>query len=491
MSRSTISAKKINSLTLESKTTNQAEFLPSELKSLFGASNCRNLSYQWIVGVSTDTRTIEKNNIFIAIVGENHNGHDSIREAIKKFASVIFIERRYEQAILDEFPEFPFVIVDNTIEALGLLANFHRRKFAIPIIAIGGSNGKTTTKELTAYLLSQKYTVLKTYRNYNNLIGVPLTLLNISPQHSCVVVEIGTNTYGEIEKLSTIVEPTHGLITNIDKEHLLEFIDLNGVEKEETMLFHFLRSKGSHIFVNTDDQRLKKFHTNYEFSTSFGFTNGAMVKGKVTFDTQFRPTITVTYDSVSFSAKLRMIGLSSAINALAASAIALKLGLSQQMISKGLESYEVEVTETGYGRMVLEEYAGFHVINDCYNANPASMSMALRTLKELPNTGKKIAVLGDMKELGEASLEEHREILSYAMEYSDHVLLVGNEFKAVFEELPTNIQMVQYFSSNVMLIRSLIPLLAKGTYTLVKGSRSMRLEEVLKGLKKHFTISLY
>lgn len=491
MSRTTISSKNTNSLIPESKTKNETEFLPSELKALFGASNCRNLSYQWIVGVSTDTRTLEKNNIFIAIVGENHNGHDSIGSAIKKYASVIFIERRYEEAILNEFPEFPFVIVDDTIDALGKLANYHRRKFSIPIIAIGGSNGKTTTKELTSYLLAQKYSVLKTYRNYNNLIGVPLTLLNISPQHSCVVIEIGTNTYGEIEKLSTIVEPTHGLITNIDKEHLLEFVDLNGVEKEETTLFHFLRSTEGHLFVNTDDQRLKKYNTQNEYSTSIGFTNGANVKGKVAFDTQFRPTLTVTYNAVSFSAKLRLIGLSSAINALAAAAIALKLGLTNQMIVKGLESYEPEVTETGYGRMVLEEFAGFHVINDCYNANPASMIMALRTLKELPNSGKKIAVLGDMLELGQVSLNEHKEILQYALDCCDQILLIGKEFAQAYEELPESIHNVHHYATNTMLVRALIPMMSKGNYTLVKGSRGLKLEEVLKGLKKHFTISLY
>jgi len=480
-----------NSVTLESKITNEAEFLPSELKTLFGSSNCRNLSYQWIVGVSTDSRTLVKNNLFIAIVGEKYNGHDSIEEAINKFASVIIIEQRFEDEILKEYPAFPFIVVEDSIEALGKLANIHRKKFAIPVIAIGGSNGKTSTKELTSFLLAQKYSVLKTYRNYNNLIGVPLTLLNISPQHSCVVIEIGTNTFGEIEQLAKIIEPTHGLITNIAKEHLLEFKDEDGVEKEETMLFNIMMAQNGHIFVNTDDARLKRFAKKYTHSTSFGFTNGAKVKGFVQFDENFIPTITISTNSESFTARLKMIGLTSAINALAASAIALKLGLTNQMIVKGLESYEPEVTETGYGRMVMEEFAGLHVINDCYNANPASMMMALRTLKELPSSGKKIAVLGDMLELGEASLNEHREILQYALECCNQILLIGKEFKIVYEELPESIQKVHHFATNAMLVRALVPKMSKGSYTLVKGSRGLKLEEVLKGIKKHFTISLY
>ncbi len=491
MNRSNTSSENKTTLTAESSILNKTEFLPSELKTLFGSQNCRNLSYQWIVGVSTDTRSLEKNNIFIALVGENHDGHNSIPKAIQSYASVIFINRKYEDAMARDFPDFSFVIVDDTLEALGKLANFHRRKFSIPVIAIAGSNGKTSTKELTSYILAQKYSVLKTYRNFNNLIGVPMTLLNISPQHSCVVVEIGTNTYGEIQKLASIVEPTHGLITNIDKEHLLEFIDLNGVEKEETMLFQFLRSTNGHLFVNTDDQRLKKYSNASDLTTSFGFTNGANVKGKVQFDTNFKPTVTITYSSVSFSGKLRSIGLASAINALAATAIALKLGLTERSIIKGLETFEPEVTDSGYARMVLEEYAGFYVINDCYNANPASMFMALRTLKEMPNTGKKIAVLGDMRELGIASVDEHKAIFEYAQQCCDQILLIGDEFKVVFENLNEKTENVQHFTSNVMLVRSLIPVLSKGTYTLVKGSRGLHLEDVLKGLKKHFTISLY
>ncbi|MBP6672795.1 MAG: UDP-N-acetylmuramoyl-tripeptide--D-alanyl-D-alanine ligase, partial [Bacteroidetes bacterium] len=228
-----------------------------DLKGLTGADvvNADVLKRRAIAGVSTDSRAVKKDDLFFALKGEKFDAHDFIDAVVKAEAAAIVVHKEWadrNNAYLRSFPCI-FVIVDDSTKAFGELARIYRRKFDIPVIAIAGSNGKTTTKEMVSAVLRSKYNVLSTEGNLNNHIGVPQTLFRLTKKHDAAVVEIGTNHFGELKYLCEIAEPTHGLITNIGKEHLEFFKDEEGVAKEERALFHYLNEQKGFAFVNCDD----------------------------------------------------------------------------------------------------------------------------------------------------------------------------------------------------------------------------------------------
>jgi len=222
---------------------NSAKFTSNELIAIFGSQNCNFISDFVAQSIETDTRTMQGNSIFVALKGENHDSHSFIDDAINKGAICLVVEQDWFDINKDTYKNINFVVTKNTIRALGKLANFHRSRFDIDLIAVAGSNGKTTTKEMIAQVLSTQYKVLKTYKNYNNQIGVPLMLFQLDETIQKAVIEIGTNEPGEIYLLSEILAPTAGVITNIGKEHLQGFVDLDGVEAEETSLYAYLKNQ--------------------------------------------------------------------------------------------------------------------------------------------------------------------------------------------------------------------------------------------------------
>lgn len=476
---------------------NTASFTASDLITLFG-NRAIVPDYLASVGVSTDTRTIAPGNIFVALSGERYDGHNAIREAIIKGAVCMVFEERWlehwNQDLGSIYPSFPRVVVPNTLTALAELATYHRRRFSIPVVAVAGSAGKTSTKELVAHVLSSRFNTHKTQANFNNQIGTPHTLLQLTKKHTALVVEIGTNEPGEIAILSSMTEPTHGIITNIGKEHLEKLIDLDGVEREETALFEWMKTRASNspaptALINNDDERLRRYPQVNALPSvcTFGVDINSDVRATIEFDDELRPSVTVHYHNDSFTARMQTTGFASAYNAIAASATAYSLGLQADEIRTALESYQ-QPTPHGYARMVVERIDGVTVLNDCYNANPESMIMALRTLTAYKTQGKRIALLGDMRELGSASADEHEALLKFAMTDIDTLLIIGDEMHSAYNRLReqgSDVSSIMLCANHQSAFTAIRDIVNTGDVVLVKGSRGIALEKVIELWKSH------
>lgn len=426
------------------------------------------------IGVSTNTRTISIDNVFIALKGENFDGHQHVNSAVEKGVSVVVTEK--DLGIENQ------IIVSSTLNALGTFGWFHRRRFAIPVIAVAGASGKTSTKDLLAHVLSVANKVHKTQANHNNQIGTPHTLLGLTPDHEGAVIEIGTNEPGEIESLCAMVQPTHGVITTIGEEHLEKLIDLDGVEKEETALFDYLNDHGGLAFVNVDDERLRKYGHNGSLAgktVTFGLDHPADIRPTISFDSELRPAIHLVKDDVTFRAQLQSVGYAAALNAVAVAAIAWALNQGAEIIKQGLSSYEPAVAGSGYARMAVQQGKDHVLLNDTYNANPQSMTVSLKTLG-LVSSKKRIAVLGDMLELGPTATVKHDEILSVAIENADLVIVHGPEFSASAQRL--NNATVIACDTHAACIDAVQQATTSGTIVLVKGSRGLQMERVVQGL---------
>lgn len=468
---------------------NRAEFSAQELVHLYGEEALIHISNTWrSCGVSTDTRSLQPGNLFIALRGETTDGHRYLEAAHDLGAAAALVEVSAGAQYSPLIGRLPLIVVPDTLQALGALAAFHRQRFSIPVVAIAGAAGKTTTKEMTAAVLSTQFNVLKTEGNKNNRIGAPLTLLGITSEHTAAVVEIGTNEPGEIAVLSDIVAPTHGLITNIGKEHLEKLIDLDGVEREETTLFAYLFGNRGVAFINTDDERLRAYERSSGCVT-FGLHGQPRVRAEVSYDVQLRPVLRLLIGDTTTAVQMQATGETAARNAVAAAAVGHALGLSAEQVKTGLQAFR-PVVGAGYARMAVEYVGGITLLNDCYNANPTSMEAALATLKAMHTGGKKIAVLGDMRELGAASAEEHFELLlRTALNDNDihTLLLLGTEMHKALEryrsEHSTD-KYIKFCASNSDCVCLLADQLSPGDVVLVKGSRGMKLEEVVSALQQ-------
>lgn len=484
---------------------NKAELNLEDMELLFSAENLCDFNDSWkATGVSTDTRDISEGALFVALVGENTDGHDRIAEAIEKSASAVVCHQSWAESNKEILNDTPYIIVNDTLRALGDIARHHRRRFDYPVVAIGGANGKTSTKEMTASIMAQKYNVLKTYKNFNNQIGVPLMLLQMNNEYNALVLEIGTNEPGEIAILSAIAEPTHGLITNIGREHLEQLINLDGVEMEETFLFGYLHKQGGTSFINIDDSRLKRYaaiidkKVSYsamnapdteanEESKGYGLIGGEIkcdVNAEISLNAELKPSISLKYKDRKVEVHLNTIAYTSGLNAVAAAAIGFDLGLSDEEMKKGLESYKPD-DSSGYGRMLLEKAGGISILNDSYNANPESMTAALNTIGAMETNGKKYAVLADMLELGEAAEKEHIDIIKYAAGKADMIYLTGAEMKKAISKIgPSGFAHIQYFADKDGLADELLNSINDRDVLLVKGSRGMRMEKIVLKIKE-------
>lgn len=469
---------------------NAAPFRHIDLVQVFGESACAGISQAVQTrGVSTDTRTLKPGNLFVALRGERFDGHTLAQEALKKGASAVLVESR-ERAGVEA--NAPIITTPNTLHALGRLAHFHRRRFTIPVLAVAGSAGKTTTKEMTARLLSEHYTVLKTEGNFNNQVGVPLTLLRLTEQHTAAVIEIGTNEPGEIAILSEMVAPTHGIITNVGKEHLEKLIDEDGVEQEETALLRYLADNGGTVFINTNDARLRKYQR-FEWM-SYGLAEDSPapdIVATVTLKPSTHAVLSITNSRTGehCEAHLQSVGVTGARNGLAAAAVGFGLGLTAEQIQRGLEGFRPATSEAGYGRMVAEEITlssdrKITLVNDCYNANPTSMYASLETLAAT-GTPRRIALLGDMRELGAVAESEHDALLTvlHSASWLSLAVLTGSEMQAAYKRFTqkhgTTTSLV-YCSTNAECAATLAGILRTGDVLLAKASRGVRLEEALE-----------
>jgi UDP-N-acetylmuramoyl-tripeptide--D-alanyl-D-alanine ligase len=460
---------------------NQAGYSKEELEVIFHSDKWYNLDQIVSVeGVSTDSRCIAPGNIFIGIKGENHDGNEKYRDAIEGSAGLLILNEDFYdyQKVVDS--GFPVIFVKNTISALGALGRHHRRRFDIPVLAVGGANGKTTTKDMISHVLSVKYTILSTSGNLNNQIGVPLTLLQLNSLHELAVIECGTNEPGEIALLSSIAEPTHGLITNIGREHLEKLIDLDGVEMEETFLYGYLRKYGGLCLINNDDERLSKYSKILDKCFTYGASQDSDLSASIAINENLNPNISFAYNKTAKTVNLKTIGYASGLNAIAAIAAGLVFELDVDELINSLETFTPDESHA-YARMVLQNYSGIVVLNDCYNANPESMRMSLKTLAAFLSKGKKYAVLGDMREMGETSESEHKQLLLDAVNYADEIFVIGNEMGKASIEVQSD--KITFFIDKVELGKRLKSQLNAQDIMLLKGSRGMKMEELLSYLK--------
>ncbi len=430
----------------------------------------RNVSTPLTVkGVSIDSRTIRPGEMFVAIPGERFDGHQFIPAAREKGALLAVAEQSREH----QLPAgTPVLLVSDAVQFLLQLAHWYRNRFFIPVIALTGSSGKTTTKEMLTAVLQTRYRVVSTRGNQNNFIGVPLTLFQIGTDTEVAVVEVGTNHPGEIATLARTVQPTHALITNIGSGHIGFFGSQEAIYREKTSLWKEL-APGSTIFVNIDDHFLRRYRRSDVKTITVGAGEPAQVRGKVVAtDPQGRITMRL---SDGLEIHLSIPGRHQLHNALFAIAVGRELGIADEQIKMALENLPPV-----HQRMeVLTTSRGVTIILDAYNANPESMRAAIDFLCELPltNGATRYAVLGDMLELGEQAVSAHRELGAYLRGKSVTVLAYGPMMQKLVAELET--EQAEWFDSHAKLANVLNRHLKEGDVVLIKGSRGMTMEKVL------------
>ncbi|HTY36417.1 MAG TPA: UDP-N-acetylmuramoyl-tripeptide--D-alanyl-D-alanine ligase [Bacteroidota bacterium] len=439
-------------------------------------------------GVSTDSRTVGQGKLFVALHGEKFDGHNFITKAIELGAAAIVADAKWAEAnpIMVSSLNIPILIVENTIKALGQLANLHRKKFRIPVVVVGGSNGKTTTKEMISAVLGTKLRVLSTEGNFNNHIGVPHTLLRLGKEHQAAVIEIGTNHFGEITHLCSVAEPTHVLITNIGREHLEFFGSVEGVAKAEAEAFDWIRQnpRAKAVgFVNQDDKRIAKRAKGLRRSVSYGFAKGpASVKGKLAaFDDDARALLEVKpKGKKAFRFRVGVPGQHNALNALAAATVGLAFKISSKNIGEALSAFR-----SASKRMQVVKLPQLTILNDTYNSNPDSAIAALNVLAGIRTGGKKIVVLADMLELGKNSVAEHLRIgQAVSKSGARHLLTFGPMSKNTHDG--SAVVLKAHFEDKKSLCEHLVEMITPGDVVLVKGSRGMKMEEVVAFLEERF-----
>ena len=438
--------------------------------------NAAAMKKKTITGVSTDSRTIKPGNLFVALRGEKFDGHHFIENVSARGAYAVLVDEAWkkENAPLITRMENTVAVVPDTTKAFGALAHSYRTKFSIPFLAVGGSNGKTTTKEMISAVLRKKYVVLSTEGNLNNHIGVPHMLFRLTPKHDIAVLELGTNHFGELDLLCDIAAPTHAIITNIGREHLEYFGDEEGVAKEETTLYSAVRSQGF-AFVNVDDERLAKAGAKVRHKLTYGTSKKAGVRAMhVETNEQGCPEFELSINGRANFVRLSAAGLHNAVNATAAAAVGVKFKVPKKKIISALENYP-GVSK----RMEVIRRNDLTILNDTYNANPDSVIAALTTLRSMTVKGKKIVVLADMLELGEKADHEHAKIGVTVSDMEFEYLLTFGPLSRFTHEA-SKLAFAEHFETKAGLIDSLKSQLAPGDAVLVKGSRGMKMEEVVE-----------
>ncbi|MCS6965805.1 MAG: UDP-N-acetylmuramoyl-tripeptide--D-alanyl-D-alanine ligase [Candidatus Kapabacteria bacterium] len=444
-----------------------------ELQHLFSGNADGIVAEETFQGVTVDSRRPAVGGIFVALRGRMVDAHTKIPEAFAGGVRLAIVEQRMWVFFPAEWHQrYRCLPTADPLKALGELARLHRQRFTTPVVVVAGSAGKTTTKEMLASVLGRRFCVLKTEGNENNSLGVPLTLLRLRPEHEVVVIEMGTSSFGEIARLCQIAQPTHGIITAIGEEHLEYLGSLAGVLREETVLVRYLQSHGGTVVLPAGSG----LEQEYSGAWTFGLTPEADIAAEVTYDGEGYPVLHLRYGGEHCHCRLRVLGPAGAHAAVATAAVAWTLGLGLQELVEGLSTYEPQSSGQGYGRMLLVELPnGVRLLNDTYNANPLSMRVALETLRQLPCSGRRWAVLGDMLELGSAVEIAHRAALEQARESAEIVCVLGEAFARVAAGYPD----VHIFASHEELAEQLRREAQPGDLVLLKGSRGMAMEYVL------------
>ncbi|MFO8054466.1 MAG: UDP-N-acetylmuramoyl-tripeptide--D-alanyl-D-alanine ligase [Bacteroidales bacterium] len=410
-------------------------------------------------GICSDTRTIKQDCLFFALKGDNFNGNYFTEEAFEKGAKYAVVDQK--EAVINE----QCVLVENSLKTLQQLANYHRRRFTIPMIAITGSNGKTTTKEIMVAILQKKYHVHYTAANLNNHIGVPLTLLNLNESHEISVVEMGANHQGEIGQLCQIAEPDYGLITNVGMAHIEGFGSFEGVVKAKSELYDYLQKENRPVFVNEQD-RILMAKSNAVSRITYG-----KIKDKLLVQKEF-PTLVIQWNNIPV--KTNLTGAYNLDNINAAIAVGNYFRVRKKDMIEAIEQYNPDNS-----RSQLIQTKNNTIILDAYNANPTSVRAALENLHKYDSgRSEKIVALGDMLEMGTESVKFHEQVVELLKQYHfDQVILVGNTFASLDEAQAFNVfkdsaQAVEFFQSSP----------PDNALILLKGSRGIRMERLLKAI---------
>ena len=430
-----------------------------------------------VTGITTDSRRVKRGELFVALKGEKFDGHDFVSNAFQKGAVAAVIQQ--EKLKEFEMVDYPLIVVENTLQALGSIAESHRRQFSLPIIGITGSNGKTTTKDIVSSVLQQKYKLIKTKDNYNNEIGVPLTLLQITEDTQVAVVEMAMRGLGQIKYLCEIASPNVGIITNIGPVHYELLGSMENIAKAKGELVDALPDHGLAI-LNGEDIRCRRIAAGFSGKAiTYGFSNAHDVWAEKIRQENFSTSFELHSKEAQVDVNLPLPGEHNVLNALAAAAAGIHLGLDLREVACGLNSVQIST-------MRLEVTAGpgkSTIINDSYNANPVSVKASLTILHNMSKGRKKIAVLGDMLELGELTIAGHQEVGKAVAQYEfDFLITVGSLAAEIAREaVRTGMlqETVYHFEEIEAAARKLSQILTRDALVLIKGSRSMKMEEIL------------
>lgn len=410
--------------------------------------------------IQTDTRKLKEGDIFFALKGPNFNGNLFAVKALEAGAAYAVIDE------MQESKDERMILVPDVLQALQDLASYHRDQFNIPFIAITGSNGKTTTKELVSSVLASHYKTYTTQGNLNNHIGVPLTILSINKDAQMAVIEMGANHQKEIASYCVYTKPTHGLITNCGKAHLEGFGGIEGVRKGKGELYDYIRAHNSIIFMYDDYDYLHNMSVGIQQKQIYGTKNGSIVGEVKTSEPFLEVLITKGLESKYISTQL--VGDYNLPNVLCAIAIGKYFAVPEEKIKATIEAYA-----PSNSRSQMLEKDSNHIILDAYNANPTSMRAAIENFAKFPST-EKILMLGGMMELGEDSIMEHQQIIDLINQHTwKRVVLVGGDFihtQHQYIYLPNSLAAAEWYQQQAL----------QNTYLLIKGSRSMQMEKILQ-----------
>jgi len=458
-----------------------------EVKEILESTGGRLISgdkHAYFTSISTDTRTLKKGDLFIPLKGRNFDGHSFIPQAIQKGAKGIITCKK----ISGLNGEYVVIRVKDTLKALQDIAAAYRRRFQIPVIAVTGSNGKTTTKEILWSILSEKYSTLKNKGNYNNEVGVPLTLFGLCSSHKAAVLEIASNAPGEIRRLTEIVQPTIGVLTNIGLSHTEGLKDIHGVAREKFSLIRGLKKNATAV-LNMDDQFMyewaKKKHIKERLRVvAYGIERKGNVYATDVRLKERRSYFKLWIGNKSTEICFNLPGLFNVYNALAAGAGAHAMGMSLDSIKNGLEKARgIEM------RMEIKKINDILLINDAYNSNPSSVKASISFIQHL-KARRKILVLGDMCELGLLSVPAHREISRDIINGGIDIFYALGKFTSITakgagsEGIPAF-----HFLDRARLIKKLLKEIKGGDLILIKGSRAMKMEEVVNAISSALSSS--
>ena len=423
--------------------------------------------------VSTDSRKIKNGELFVALKGENCNGESFAKDALNKGAAAVLVSKTAKRV-----PEGVVLKVDDTLTAYRQIAGAWRNRFDIPVVAVTGSNGKTTTKDLTAAALNGLGHVQKTSGNFNNEVGVPLTLLELREKHNAAVVEIGMRGLGQIETLAQFVRPTIGIVTNVSEAHIELLGSIENIARAKGELVEAIPSGGT-IILNADNPhtaQMKNLAGADVNVMTYGLENPADLTAKNILIGSVSTEFTLTYRGENFDFEIPMLGRHNVSNSLAAIAAGLTVGLSIEEIQRGIST----LTTTKMRFEVIRR-DGLTIVNDAYNASPASMRVAIRTASEIYN-GRLIAVLGDMMELGDISEKVHREIGEELVEHGFDVLItLGALGKFIATGArDAGLEKIYSFDTHEDAAKKILEIVREGDTILFKASHVMHMEKIIE-----------